>query len=213
MPATISKDRYLVKRFLDNLAQYSFDMREKVRSDYGSRLLAARTEAGLTQTALAKAVGMSQSALVAAESTGQGSTYTSQLAAVCGVRAEWLATGEGPKREPATDVPAPPQTDLNDADRVAEAIEVITKALMNVDDFTRDFVRHSLSRLGKDPSESGNISHKIADLLVKNRSESGSTDTRPRSVGKLIGGSALKDIGGTGHGRGDTDAAQGGRKG
>jgi hypothetical protein len=113
----------------------------------------------------------------------------------------------------ANEMPAGPQAAQTEHEQIAQSLEVITKALMNVDEFTRDLVRHSLSRLGKDPSESGNISHKIADLLVKAPSQSGAGNDRPRSVGKLIGGSALKDIGGTGHGRGDRDAAQGGRKG
>lgn len=38
---------------------------------------------------------MAQSTITAAETTGAGSRKTPQLAAICGVNAHWLATGEG----------------------------------------------------------------------------------------------------------------------
>jgi len=78
-------------------------MRTTTRSEYGARLVAARKQAKLTQHELAKKAGMSQSALAEAETTGQGSAYTPQLAAQCRVSAEWLATGEG-EMQPATTV-------------------------------------------------------------------------------------------------------------
>ena len=107
MAVTLSNNRYRVKRFLDIGAHYAPRMRQKARSDYGLRLVQAREHAGLTQHALAKAVGMSQSALAGAETTGQGSTRTAQLAAVCGVRAEWLETGHGAMvAKEATEQPA-----------------------------------------------------------------------------------------------------------
>lgn len=76
----------------------------KERAPFGQRLFDARTKAKLTQEALAKLVGMSQSTLGELEYTGQGSSFTPQIAAACGVRAEWLATGEGDMVAP---VPAP----------------------------------------------------------------------------------------------------------
>lgn len=80
---------------MDGIPTLGF-MREKVRSPFGERLFQARTRAGLTQPQLAKAAGMSQSTLAEAESIGQGSSYTAQIAAACGIRAEWLASGDGP---------------------------------------------------------------------------------------------------------------------
>ena len=65
-------------------------------TDFGKRLAAAREHAKLTQEALARKVGMAQSTLAAAETKGAGSRKTTQLAAACGVNANWLASGEGP---------------------------------------------------------------------------------------------------------------------
>lgn len=68
-------------------------------SEFGKRLVSAREAAGLTQQDLAKAVKMAQSTLATAESKGDGSRLTAQLARACGVSAYWLATGEGPMHE------------------------------------------------------------------------------------------------------------------
>lgn len=71
------------------------DVKDDDRTDFGKRLVAARKHANLTQANLAKAVGMGQSTLAEAEKTAQGSSFTAQLAAACGVSAEWLAEGKG----------------------------------------------------------------------------------------------------------------------
>jgi len=68
---------------------------KKERSEFGTRLFLARQHAGLSQVALAKKAGMSQSSYAQAESVGNGSALTLQIAAACGVRPEWLATGKG----------------------------------------------------------------------------------------------------------------------
>jgi transcriptional regulator with XRE-family HTH domain len=66
------------------------------RTEYGQRLLTARTKAALTQVQLAKAAGISQGTLAELEKIGQGSAFTPMLARACQVSAEWLASGEGP---------------------------------------------------------------------------------------------------------------------
>ena len=75
------------------------------RSEYGQRLLHARLQAKLTQPQLAKAAGMSQGTLAELESKGNSSKFTAQLATACRVRAEWLATGEGPMTDAAVLAP------------------------------------------------------------------------------------------------------------
>lgn len=203
MPRRLSDGRYSVKRLAGISYRYSADMATKSRSEYGARLYAARKHAGLTQTALAKAAGMSQSAYAEAETTGLKSTYTAQLAAACGVRPQWLAVGEGRMLDSDTT-----EDDLPEVEQLASAIELITKALMNTDEFHRGLVRHSLSQLGLDSGESGNISHKIADLLVTKPTESAPRHdplSTTAKVGVLIGSSATKDLGGQ-DGRGNRDA-------
>lgn len=65
------------------------------QTEFAQRLLTARTHAGFTQPQLAKMAGMAQSTYAGLEVRGQGSSYTAQIAAACGVRAEWLASGDG----------------------------------------------------------------------------------------------------------------------
>lgn len=102
-------------------------VREINRSDYGARLFAARTHAKLKQAQLAEAVGMGQSSLAGLEKNGQGSAYTTQLALRCGVRPEWLATGEGPMVSGGTasatlaDTPA---VEVEDAPRLRARVKV-----------------------------------------------------------------------------------------
>ena len=79
---------------------HHFDMPSKRPSsdrqtDFGRRLEAVRTNAGLSTRALADLVGCPQSTLATAELSGGGSTYTARIARACGVNAYWLETGEG----------------------------------------------------------------------------------------------------------------------
>lgn len=64
-------------------------------TEFGTRLRQARKMRGLTQTALSKLVGIPQSTISSAESEGNTSVYTAQLAQGLGISAHWLATGEG----------------------------------------------------------------------------------------------------------------------
>lgn len=171
IPDSLSKDRYMVKRFLDSLDRYPPRMREKARSEYGSRLVQARKHAGLTQTALAKAVGMSQSAYAGAETTGQGSTYTSQLAAACGVRPEWLATGAGPmvgETETHTTRPEP--------DALSAALRTLADTLRTADKETRLAVAPLLSMLATEPDRAENIIATLWKLLPRAALAQGSQD-------------------------------------
>ena len=67
----------------------------RMASEFGDRLRSAGELAGLTQQQLCALVGIGQSTLATAESKGDGSRHTAQLARACGVSAYWLATGEG----------------------------------------------------------------------------------------------------------------------
>lgn len=74
-----------------------FDFMAQIeRTPFGERLFKARSHAKLSQPQLSKAVGMAQSTLGELEKKGNGSQKTTQLAQACGVRPEWLASGEGP---------------------------------------------------------------------------------------------------------------------
>lgn len=99
---------------IDGIPTLQIMVRERERTDFGQRLFEARTGAKLSQPALAAKVGMAQSTLAEAESARHGSSFTAQLAAATGVRAEWLASGVGPKfptaapaQEPQSDWPFP----------------------------------------------------------------------------------------------------------
>lgn len=75
----------------DNL--YRLRMREKTLQD---RLREARKRAGLSQSAVASAVGIAQGTYSDLErNTGSGSKHIVAIARVLGVSPDWLLTGEG----------------------------------------------------------------------------------------------------------------------
>lgn len=72
------------------------------RTPFGRRLFTARVDAGFSQEEAAKAAGMkSQGTLSEAEISGKRSGFTSQLATLYKVNADWLATGKGSKEPTA----------------------------------------------------------------------------------------------------------------
>jgi transcriptional regulator with XRE-family HTH domain len=68
---------------------------KSVQTDFGRRLVLARTLKGMTQDQLSRAVKVSQPTIGSAETQGKGSMHTAQFAKVLGVDAFWLATGQG----------------------------------------------------------------------------------------------------------------------
>lgn len=70
------------------------------------RLAEARTESGLSQAQLAKAVGAGQSTIASIENgRNKGSSLFLDLARALGVNVEWLMDGTGPKRGRDNDTP------------------------------------------------------------------------------------------------------------
>lgn len=71
-------------------------------SGVGTRIKKAREVLGMTQVALAKAVGISQQAVMELESgRAKGTKHTAKFARALGQEPLWLETGEGRMREPA----------------------------------------------------------------------------------------------------------------
>jgi transcriptional regulator with XRE-family HTH domain len=184
--------RYSVKRVSDIGSKYPADM-NKSRTEYGARLYAARKHAKLTQTAIAKLVGMSQSGYAEAETTGLTSTYTAQLAAACGISAQWLATGEGSMLSDG----ANPKPEM---EQLAAALGVLTKALQKADKNTRLALEPLLSSMAKEPEDAAQKSQLILRLLVTDHQADEAAHhhhpTAKRS-GVLIGGSAFRQLGET----------------
>ena len=203
IPDRLSASRYYVKRFSGIGGRYSAAMKEKSRSEYGARLYKARKYAGLTQTALAKAVGMSQSAFAEAEIKGLGSTYTSQLASQCRVSAHWLATGEG-------SMTGPSEQTRPEADQLADALEVLTRALRKTDKDTRLALEPLFASMAKEPEGAGKKSQLILTLLVTNHTPTDeSHDDNPSHISGELGS---LNLGGLKDGRSSRVSAEGGRK-
>lgn len=203
MGATVSADRYCVNRLTGIGKNYSSRMNTKSRSEYGQRLYTARKQAGLTQTALAKAAGMSQSTYQEAETTGARSTYTSQLAAACGVSAQWLATGAGSMLDGTGN-------DKTETDKLADALKVLTKALQKADKNARIAIEPLLASMAQDPQDSANKSRLILRLLITDNVQPARADNdRPGHTSGELGRLTLGD---EAHGRGDSAAATGGGK-
>ena len=82
---------------------------KNINMSIGTRIKEARSEKGLSQKALADAVGMRQPTLSALESgKTQGTSLIATFAAKLGVNALWLETGKGPKYPDTSNIePAP----------------------------------------------------------------------------------------------------------
>lgn len=65
------------------------------RTGFGHRMAKARAHRGLSQRAVAMALGVSQGTVSEAETTAEGSAHVTRFASLYGVNADWLATGEG----------------------------------------------------------------------------------------------------------------------
>jgi transcriptional regulator with XRE-family HTH domain len=181
-------------------------MDRKPRSEYGDRLLAARKHKGMSQTALAKAVGMSQSAYGQAETTGSGSSFTSQLAEVCGVRAHWLATGEGPMLVKSDGA------EISAAERIQSALDVLSKVLLEADEDTRIAVGELLSTMATSPATVKNKSRLILKLLVTSADNPPVSPQDGNAPTSHISVTIPRITVGGEDGQSNTDAATGGRK-
>lgn len=96
---------------------------------YGKRLSRALDHGGLTQQQLAEKVGISQQAVNKLVLRGRvGSRFTPQIAAACGVSADWLATGKGPMEAREDAVPFTAKI-TDEAAEVARAYMKLSPAL------------------------------------------------------------------------------------
>jgi hypothetical protein len=146
-------------------------MREVARTEFGERLYFARkVHAKISQAMLAKAVGTSQSNIAELETTGQGSSFTPQLAQRCGVRVEWLATGEEPMvaakaysfaNSTNRQVAAEPPSDYG----LAMAVEKIAKAIEAADPATRADAAEMIALLLRNPIANSGLVPIIVEKL------------------------------------------------
>lgn len=124
-----------------------------------------------------------------------------KLAAALGLRNERYFDSD---QEPTTtDYPA-------EADQLAEALEVLTKALRKADKNSRLALEPLLSSMAKEPEDAGQKSRLILRLLI--------TDTVPAipaendRPGHISGDLGILDLGDRDNGRSDRVAAKGGSK-
>ncbi len=184
MDETISGFRHYVNRYSDNGGGYRGGMRQTARSEFGTRLRQARQDAGLTQAELAKAAGMPLSTLAEAETKGQGSTYTPQLAAACRVSPGWLATGEGAIRSAQNSWPF----DLLTPDDIAK---LSTKQLRMVEKLAFDLLEIDApgpsepSYVNTSPSGSGSL---VTLKLTTKRKPGGRSSSSKENPSKSGGG-------------------------
>ena len=96
--------------------------------DLASRLISARTTAGLNQTDLAEKIGARQSVIGMLESGARKkTTYLTKIAQVLGVSAVWLDSGAGP-REVAGE-PNPPNYFPDEESRLLRAFRLAAPEL------------------------------------------------------------------------------------
>ena len=162
MTPTLSGSLYSVNRFFDTDAEYAASMRDTARSDFGARLFKARKALGLTQVAIAKKVGMSQPAYQEAETVGNGSTKTAQLAKALGVNPHWLATGKGAMHSEAANAEAP----LPPSNEIDLALETLARAITPTSKMRRLSLVPMVSLLVMEPEQVHEIAAQVRALLL-----------------------------------------------
>jgi DNA-binding XRE family transcriptional regulator len=203
MAARITEHRYSVKRSSVNGRRYPARMANRDRTEFASRVIAAREHAGMTQHELGAAAGIKQSTIAEMEVSGQYSLKTPQIARACGVDAYWLATGEGPMLGP--------QAEDNKKDRasgLAGALEILVAALQAADKDELIAVEGWLSAMAADPATAKNKSDLILKLVTSRDKPDLPPHDGPR--GSRISVTTPRIDLGDGNGRSDTDAAAGG---
>lgn len=118
----------LVKRQTDNNYRNTDCMDTTERTPFGRRLFESREAAELTQDQVAAKIGMSQGTLGEAETSGQRSGYTPQLAALYKVDPVWLATGRTPTEKPL----ATPARDTKPARPLIQDLMVIADTINDI---------------------------------------------------------------------------------
>lgn len=140
-------------------------------TDFGKRLKAARKSAGLSQVKLSKAVGIGQSTIAELEKEGFGTSHVVKIAAVCGVSAVWLSTGEGemvPSDLISTSALGGGLSVANispgQAQTLAQALETVVAALAKVPVDSRKAVADDMGLLAMAPDSSETLARLSASL-------------------------------------------------
>jgi DNA-binding XRE family transcriptional regulator len=156
------------------------------RTEFGQRVVDARTHAKMTQQTLASAVGMSQGTLAETERIAMASTFTAQIAWCTGVNAYWLATGNGSmvSASPHVSEPVPRYGTVHPA----QAINVLARALQAMPTPDRETAATLLAGLARNPE--GQWSEWLAALVNKigtpQTREGGNTDWMGKPDSKAL---------------------------
>ncbi len=142
------------------------DMRSTLRqTEFGQRVLAARTHAQMTQHTLAKAVGMSQGTLGETEKQALSSTFTAQIAWATGVSAYWLATGKGKMLDGLAAVDANETSETKGPELLRIALNMLAICLQDLDIDSRTEAGYLLQKMAESPG--GRWSGRLSDLIEK----------------------------------------------
>lgn len=172
------------------------------------RMVELMTATGWTVGEIARIAGVTSAAVSQWVGNGKGKQSKSigdinaamRLEKASGFRGLWLAKGAGAKlvEDPGTALTEEtrPEPDAFDA-----ALEVIAKALAEVDEEGRALVGHSLSRLAHDPSKLGSIAQHLRMLVFTNVTAPSTSDDAvkgqrltvlPRGIGPENDGTDLR---------------------
>ena len=127
------------------------------------RLVAARVAAGMTQKAVAEAVGFSQETIRDIEAGAfKGLNELLAIAEAVRVQPEWLISGS-PERTAVAAVQASP------SDPISTAIATLADIFSELDEADRSVVRLYLEVLMKDPHEVEQVTKRIRVILCQGR--------------------------------------------
>lgn len=154
------------------------------------RMVELMTATGWTVGEIARVAGVTSAAVSQWVGNGKGKQSKSigdinaamRLEKASGFSGLWLAKGKGAKLATEAKVALTEET-RPEPDDLDTALEVIAKALTEVDEEARSLVGHSLSRLAQDPSKLSNISQHIRTLVFTTVSKPHVSDTGDKVSG------------------------------
>jgi len=176
------------------------------------------TATGWTVGEIARIAGVTSAAVSQWVGNGQGKQSKSIGNAEAALRLEkasgfswmWLAQGKGPKLIEVEQAPFPRQELLTEADQLADALEVLTKALLKSDENARIAVEPLLASMANEPEKAGQKSRLILRLLTTDTVQD--TPTENDRPGHISGDLGILDLGDRDNGRSDRVATAGSRK-
>jgi transcriptional regulator with XRE-family HTH domain len=137
------------------------------RTEFGKRVLRARKCAGMSQVALAKAIGCTQENISLAENRAEASGMTVAIARATKVNPVWLADGTGEMSASAPELAlGNPCALLVDDLKPSDLVQVLARKMAALTESRRKAIGSLLQSLTDDPAQSDSVALDIGYLMT-----------------------------------------------